>query len=189
MAISDIGRRGLVSEINVTPLVDVMLVLLIIFMISSSIETMQVQQEKERIKKTLTPPEERLDQKVPVSLPKTNADPVNLSEEKKLVLSINNNLEFFLGETVILRCLDVALEIKPLLGVKGKSPTPSEDKAFRKCLDNLEQRLSKNEKLRNDKELYLRADETVPYGLVLKVMARIRQSGVAKFGLIAEPER
>lgn len=42
-------QRGLVSDINVTPLVDVMLVLLIIFMISASIETLQVQQEKERI--------------------------------------------------------------------------------------------------------------------------------------------
>jgi biopolymer transport protein TolR len=36
--------------------------------------------------------------------------------------------------------------------------------------------------------MYLRADEALPYGLALKVMAEIRRSGVAKFGLVAEPE-
>ena len=36
--------------------------------------------------------------------------------------------------------------------------------------------------------MYLRADESLPYGLALKVMAEIRRSGVAKFGLVAEPD-
>ena len=45
------SNRGMMAEINVTPLVDVMLVLLIIFMISSSIETIQVQQENSESKR------------------------------------------------------------------------------------------------------------------------------------------
>ena len=46
------------------PMIDIMLVLLIIFMISSSIETLQVQQERERVEDSIRPPED-LDQKVP----------------------------------------------------------------------------------------------------------------------------
>ena len=58
MAMTRPGGGGMLSEINVTPLVDVMLVLLIIFMISSSIETMQVQQEMERAEDTIKAPDE-----------------------------------------------------------------------------------------------------------------------------------
>jgi len=176
----------MLSEINVTPLVDVMLVLLIIFMISSSIETMQIQQEKQRIEQKVAP--EDLDQNVPVSLPRTNSEPVNLGEERKLVLSITQDGEFFVGETSILRCLEVAPALKPAFGARRKPWGPSEDQAFEPCLKVLEQKLASNQKLMADKEMYLRADQSLPYGLTLKVMARIRRAGVGKFGLVAEPE-
>jgi len=178
---------GMLSEINVTPLVDVMLVLLIIFMISASIETLQVQQEKERIEEEMLV-EEMPDQKVSVNLPKTNADPVNLQEERKLVMTINDRAEFFVGATMILACLDLAPRLDKVLGGHRKRWGPEEDKAFKLCLHALEEKLQANEKLKADKEMYLRADEGIPYGMVLKVMARIRASGVAKFGLVAEPE-
>ena len=60
-------RRGLMSEINVTPFVDVMLVLLIIFMVSAPL----------------------LVNGVPLDLPKTQAGPVN-TETKPLTVSIND---------------------------------------------------------------------------------------------------
>jgi biopolymer transport protein ExbD len=47
------------SEINVTPLVDVMLVLLTIFMVASSVETIQVAAEKEKLLKERKEEEER----------------------------------------------------------------------------------------------------------------------------------
>src|SRR3954451_7865901 len=53
------GRRGALSEINVTPLVDVMLVLLIIFMISAPLLTVGV----------------------PVDLPKTEAGAMDEQSE------------------------------------------------------------------------------------------------------------
>ena len=37
--------------------------------------------------------------------------------------------------------------------------------------------------------VYLRADEGVPYGTVVRVLAEIRRSGVSDVGLVAEPER
>jgi len=48
------------SEINVTPLVDVMLVLLTIFMIASSVETIQVAAEKEKLLKERREEEQRI---------------------------------------------------------------------------------------------------------------------------------
>lgn len=51
------GRRGLVAEINVTPLVDVMLVLLIIFMVTAPMMSYQIQIDLPQPVKDLKPPE------------------------------------------------------------------------------------------------------------------------------------
>jgi biopolymer transport protein ExbD len=134
-------------------------------------------------------PEEAVDQNVPVTLPRTNAEPVNLAEERKLVLSIDENVVFYVGETEILRCLDLAPEMKALVGQKRRAWTRKDDAGFGKCLDVLAAKLGTNEKLKTDQEMYLRADESLPYAVAIKVMARVRASGVAKFGLVAEPEQ
>ena len=65
-----------IAEINVTPLVDVMLVLLIIFMVTAPL----------------------LQVGVPVDLPKTSAQQVG-GKDEPLVVSVNSKDEVFLGET------------------------------------------------------------------------------------------
>ncbi|MCW5737120.1 MAG: protein TolR [Enhydrobacter sp.] len=65
-----------IAEINVTPLVDVMLVLLIIFMITAPL----------------------LQVGVPVDLPKTSAQQVG-GKDEPLVVSVNAKDEVFLGDT------------------------------------------------------------------------------------------
>lgn len=65
-----------IADINVTPLVDVMLVLLIIFMITAPL----------------------LQVGVPVDLPKTSAQQVG-GKDEPLVVSVNSKGEVFLGET------------------------------------------------------------------------------------------
>ena len=70
--------QGSLAEINVTPLVDVMLVLLIVFMISAPL----------------------MQQGIQVDLPKANAGTMNEITEK-LVLAIKRNHEIFLGEHTI----------------------------------------------------------------------------------------
>lgn len=74
------SKRALVSEINVTPLVDVMLVLLIIFMITSPM----------------------LVSGINVDLPETTANPVT-GQDEPLVVTINNKGEIYLLETPIER--------------------------------------------------------------------------------------
>ena len=72
------GRRGALSEINVTPLVDVMLVLLIIFMISAPLLTAGVS----------------------VELPKTEAGAMQ-DQTEPLTVSIRADGRIFLGEAEI----------------------------------------------------------------------------------------
>ena len=73
------GRnRAVISEINVTPLVDVMLVLLIIFMVAAPMMTVGV----------------------PIDLPETQAKALN-SETQPITISVKNDGEVFLQETPI----------------------------------------------------------------------------------------
>jgi biopolymer transport protein TolR len=70
--------RATLSEINVTPMVDVMLVLLIIFMVTAPL----------------------IQQGVKVNLPETKAAPVE-STDKKLVVSIDASKKVFIGEAEV----------------------------------------------------------------------------------------
>ena len=72
-------RRAPMSEINVTPLVDVMLVLLIIFMITAPL----------------------LASAVPVDLPESRAKPVETEEQEPVLLSINGDDTIYIGEEVV----------------------------------------------------------------------------------------
>src|SRR3989344_8068800 len=72
------ARRRPLSEINVTPLVDVMLVLLIIFMISAPLLTTGVE----------------------VELPKTEASAVD-TESQPVTVSIDRNGAIFVGESEV----------------------------------------------------------------------------------------
>src|SRR5947208_12143703 len=71
-------RRPVMAEINVTPMVDVMLVLLIIFMVSAPLLTAGV----------------------PVELPKTKAKALNVDKEP-LTVSVNGNGQVYLQNTEI----------------------------------------------------------------------------------------
>ena len=121
------------SEINVTPLVDVMLVLLIIFMVAAPMMT----------------------QGVDVNLPKTTSKNIKTSDEP-LMLTVNKKNEIF-------------LENHPV------------------TLDRLELKIKKIFENRREKEVLLRADKDVPYGFVIDVMARVKNAGISKLGMVTEP--
>jgi len=54
-------------------------------------------------------------------------------------------------------------------------------------LDNLEIKIQKIFQNRRDKEILLRADKEVPYGFVIKVIAKVKQAGIDKLGMVTEP--
>lgn len=81
MGMAGHGRRGVMSEINVTPLVDVMLVLLVIFMITAPLMLNGIK----------------------LQLPKTKeTNPLNLTTSQ-VVLSFTRAGEFFLGKDKMLK--------------------------------------------------------------------------------------
>ena len=86
------GRRrgGAISEINVTPLVDVMLVLLIIFMVAAPMMTVGV----------------------PIDLPQTSANALN-SDTQPITISVNANGQIHLQETAI-QAAEVADKLQPI---------------------------------------------------------------------------
>jgi biopolymer transport protein TolR len=129
----DSGGRRAMTDINVTPLVDVMLVLLIIFMVTAPL----------------------IQSGVKVDLPKASAQQMEHSEEK-LVLTITRDRRIFLGDAEI----------------RG---------------NELEQKLAANARIQKDKELYLHADRSLPYGQVVEVMAVARRAGVESLGMITDP--
>lgn len=75
------GRFRRQSEINVTPFVDVMLVLLIIFMISAPMLTAGV----------------------PVDLPNSDANPLTEEDDRPLEITLSENGEIHIGETAVTR--------------------------------------------------------------------------------------
>jgi biopolymer transport protein TolR len=121
------------SEINVTPFVDVMLVLLIIFMVTAPMLSMGID----------------------VNLPRVKSKSVDVTEEK-LVLTITEAREIFLN--------------------KNKMQLGEINFKLEAIFSN-----------RIDREVFLRADRSVPYGFVVQVMSEVRKAGVDKLGLITEP--
>ena len=81
MGFSTGKSKGAISEINVTPFVDVMLVLLVIFMITAPLMLNAIK----------------------LDLPKTKeVNPINLSS-RQVILSYTNQSEYFLGKDKVLK--------------------------------------------------------------------------------------
>lgn len=76
MGMSTGGSGETMSDINVTPLVDVMLVLLIIFMITAPLLTQGVQ----------------------IDLPNEVAEPLPQEQDDQIVLSIDRDLRYYINE-------------------------------------------------------------------------------------------
>ena len=128
------GDNQYMSDINVTPFVDVMLVLLIIFMVTAPMMV----------------------QGVDVDLPKATSRPLKGSEDR-LVISIDNDMKVFINEQVV--------SVEFLTTKLGA------------ILENFDER-----------NVYLRADKKVPYGVVVNVISKIKKAGIDSLGMITLPE-
>jgi len=127
------GKGRLMSDINVTPFVDVMLVLLIIFMVTAPMMTHGVK----------------------VETPQTTHEKMDVSE-KALVISIDASRRVYINEYQ-LNASEVRQKLPTILDVKRTG------------------------------EVYLKADKSLPYRLVMDVMAQIRDAGIEKIGMVTEP--
>ena len=125
----------LLSDINVTPFVDVMLVLLIIFMVTAPM----------------------MMQGMDVALPEATAEPLE-SEKEHLIITLNTQNEIFIND-------------------------------FKVSVDGLGEKLSNILQGRAEREVFLKADKAISWGIVAQVMAEIKGAGVEKLGMVTEPEK
>ncbi len=129
------GKRGYrpMAEINMTPFIDVMLVLLIVFMVSAPLLTAGV----------------------PVDLPSSEAKPLTQENEEPLEVSLRVNGEIYLEETLVKK-------------------------------DRLIQTLSAITENNPDRRIYVRGDQTLPYGTIMSTIGAINAAGFRKVALITE---
>ncbi len=122
----DRGRQAL-SEINVTPLVDVMLVLLIIFMVTAPL----------------------LQQGIDVNLPQAKGK--EMAPAERVVITVKKD-----GKIYVDKKQTAVTQLKSMF-------TP-----------------------KTDRDVFLKADKDVPYGLVVEVMGELREVGIERLGMITE---
>ncbi len=135
------GRRGRrrrgagkpMAEINVTPFVDVMLVLLIIFMVAAPLQVVGV----------------------PLKLPETDARPLPVEPEAPLTVNLASDGKIYLQETPM-EFGEFALKL----------PAIAEE--------------------RKDGQVYLRADQSLAYGAVARVMGALNAAGFSSIALVTD---
>jgi biopolymer transport protein TolR len=130
------NRRTAMSEINVTPLVDVMLVLLIIFMVTAPM----------------------MQEGISVELPQAQGAPLAKEQQvEEVVIAVSGQGNIFVNEVAV-----------------------QEDKLPEKIFEAIKDRPSR--------EVFLRADRTVPYGTVVRIMGALKKAGITNLGMITTPQ-
>jgi biopolymer transport protein TolR len=131
---SSSNSRRFMSEINVVPLVDVVLVLLIIFMITAPL----------------------LYRGIDIDLPESAAN--TIKPDERVVVSVTRDHKIFVD--------------KEEVGV-----------------EQLEATMQRLHDRNPNVTIYLRADQGIPYGMVVRVMDAVKRVGIDKLGMVTEPDR
>lgn len=134
MNFSNKTENDIKLEINLTPLIDVVLQLVIFFMITTTFLAQTG---------------------IDIKLPQANAK--DIKQEQELAVTISKDKKIFLNE---------------------KSVSVSE----------LPDRLSKARKRADKSVLIIRADESVPHGLVVKVMDVAKKAGIENLAIATRPD-
>lgn len=130
------NKRSVRAELNITPMVDIVFVLLIIFMVAAPM----------------------IEQGVDLDLPNTETVPIESPKDKFIIRVVEGRKE---NQIYI-----------------GKIQIPIEE---------LEVKLKTNEKLKQQKEVFLHASQDLKYGFVVRIMAIIKKAGVPSISLVTEP--
>jgi len=120
------------AEINVTPLVDVVLVLLIIFMVTAPV----------------------LQSGIEVSVPKTKT--IKEITEERLVITIDKDQKVFLGNDPV-------------------------------NINQIGERIHEKVRDPEGQAIYIRSDESVPFGAFATVMDSVKQAGFSNVSIVTQP--
>ncbi len=132
------GLSGVTSDINVTPMADIMLVLLIIFMITTPLLQEGVFVNKAKARNAQEAPE--------------------VEGKDSTTVTVTRSQEIYIN---------------------------SEQVPPDKIVEKLQERVA----LAPDKPLFVKSDAVAPYGVVVSVVNKARDAGVAKIGLLVDREK
>ncbi|HEU0197906.1 MAG TPA: biopolymer transporter ExbD [Nevskiaceae bacterium] len=131
----DDGEMPAISEINVTPLVDVMMVLLVIFIITAPLMMSQL----------------------PITLPKATLDQMGKPPDP-VIVSLDTRGDYYINTT----------------------PVP---------FDQLVQKLHTLAVQEPNNTVYVRADQSIPYGKVVTLLQLVGAAGFYKVSLMSRAEQ
>ena len=139
-------RRKPMSEINVVPYIDVMLVLLVIFMATAPLLT----------------------QGVNVDLPDAPSEAITDTENDPLVVSMRGDGSLF---------MNTGAAATSKVGNNGTRVT----------IFSLQEQAAKILRARPEVPVYIKADQALNYGEVVRVMTVLQKAGAQSVGLITDP--
>lgn len=131
MAVRFNKNSDMISDINITPFVDVMLVLLIIFMVAAPMMTKGLN----------------------VSLPEAETADTIPKKDDVIIVTIDKDGALYIDDFKVGISI-LSEKLKLFLEREGK------------------------------KQVFLKADKTIPYGLVVKSISEIKKAGVTKLGIL-----
>ncbi|MEC4674516.1 MAG: biopolymer transporter ExbD [Nitrospirota bacterium] len=126
-------HRRFLSEINIIPLVDVVLVLLVIFMVTAPM----------------------LHRGIDLTLPSSTSNTIRPDE--RLIITIEPDQTIYLGKDRV-----SIIDLRKRLNVaRASNPAVS---------------------------VYLRSDQTVPYGRIVQIMDEVKGAGIERLGMVTSPK-
>jgi biopolymer transport protein TolR len=129
--------KKMFSDLNLVPLIDVSLGLLIIFMVAAPM----------------------LEQGIQVNLPSAKAGTLDKQKkEEPVVISVKEDQSLYINNQKI-------------------------------PFANLDTRINLLFRTRNDKNVFVKADEKLPYGFVAGIISKLKEGGAERIGLVTQPSK